>query len=101
METQKVDIMEVILKEELQIPLTIEEQSSFKTIDEESKEMIRDLLNDNSYKEEILKIYDNILTKIQLMDICDKDLYIARCKDKIANLENPVDIDDNIAKIYK
>lgn len=101
METQKIDIIEVILKDELQIQLTREEQESFKTIDEESKDMIRDLLNDNSYKEEILKMCRKILTEIQLMDRKDRDLYEARCKDRIVNLENPVDIDVMVSKIYK
>ena len=101
METRKIDIMEVILKNDLKIPLTMQEEQLIQTIDEESKEMIRVLFNDDSYKEELIKMCNKIILKLKVSNIKDSDLFIARCMDKISNLENPTSISENIAKIYK
>lgn len=101
MDIEKIDIMEVILKSDLKIPLTIQEEKSIENIDEESKNMIRAVFNDYSYREELIKMCNKIILKLQSNSIKDSDLFIARCKDKIANIENPIDISKNISKIYK
>jgi len=87
MNREHIDIIEVFLKKDLDIPLTENEQMLLSSIDEETKESILKLVNSHSYIEELVKVMNKIKEKSIDLSLEEQQLINEKCKMKKQNLE--------------
>lgn len=59
------DLIEVILKQNLNIPLTDSELQWLDTIDDTTKNTVCDLIHDSSYYDEVLKLLDCLMKRAE------------------------------------
>lgn len=65
---KQIDLLEVVLKNKMNIPLTEEEQECLNNTDMEMQEAIKVLLNSGLYQEESNKMAEKIITKQTVKD---------------------------------
>lgn len=82
------DIIEVFLKKELDIFLTEEEENLFNIIDDDTRKTIFELLNSNSFIEEIINVVNNLKIKISKLPIEEQTIINQKCEEKIKKLLN-------------
>lgn len=82
----KFDIIEVMLKIQLKIPLTEEEEKWINNIDNDIKEATLIVLDDDSYADELLRSIHNILISIGSLSLEEQQYVKARCEEKIAKI---------------
>lgn len=82
----KFDIIEVMLKIQLKIPLTEEEKKWINNIDNDIKEATLIVLDDDSYADELLRSIHNILISIGSLSLEEQQYVKARCEEKIAKI---------------
>ena len=88
MNTQGIDLLEVILKEHLQIPLTELEENFLNIIDDEAKEAALLLINSSAFVDEITSLSDSIIKKASQLSQEQQDYIKMKCQKKIEELEN-------------
>lgn len=87
MNREHIDIIEVFLKKDLDIPLTANEQEWLSSIDEETKESVLILVNSYSYIEELVKVMNKIQEKSIDLPIEEQQVISEKCKIKKQDLE--------------
>lgn len=88
MSQNKFDIIELMIKKELAIPLTTTEQAYFDDLDDEIKNLTLMLTHDYSYRDEIIRVIENINLDPLTLSEPDKQSIKNRCNNKIKQLCN-------------
>lgn len=81
------DIIEVVLKQNIGIKLTEQEENYLKTIDDEVENTIMVLINDSSYLDEVIKLLDHIIQKSSNLPIDEQNVIKEKCIAKKIELE--------------
>lgn len=87
MKSQNFDVLEVILKNDLRLPLEKKEEEWLKQIDDETKESFIDLLNSPSFLEEIKDLSENIIAKSLKFTEEEQEIIRKKCEERIKQLE--------------
>ena len=87
MENGHIDIIEVFLKKDLDIPLTEKEKDNFEKMDNEDRETVFDLINSYSYIEELDRVMNNIKEKSSNLSISEQQEIFEKCEMKKQKLE--------------
>lgn len=87
MKLKSFDIIEVMLKKELKIPLSKEESEWLSQVDEETKESIKMIINESSYEDEIIRLMNHILEKSLTLPKEEQQYIKNRCYEKKKQLE--------------
>lgn len=87
MKLKSFDIIEVMLKKELKIPLSKEESEWLSQVDEETKESIKMIINESSYEDEIIRLMNHILEKSLTLPEEEQQYIKNRCCEKKKQLE--------------
>ena len=87
MKSQNFDVLEVILKNDLGIPLDEKEEEWLKLVDDEMKSSLFDLVNSQSFLEEIKNIVRNIIAKSSELSKEQQQTIKRKCEERIKKLE--------------
>lgn len=82
-----IDIFEVVLKKDMEIPLTQQEQIFLNSMDETVRDAVTELINNPSYIDEVEKNCRNIILKFKSSQE-EQDSVKKRCEEKIENLKS-------------
>lgn len=88
MGNKKIDIIEIALKEDLMISLEPEERTYLDSLDDEFKQEIFDLVNNENYVDEIEKIVDIIIKKASFLPQEQQTYIKEKCSSRINKLKH-------------
>lgn len=87
--TRELDIIEIVLKKDLKIPLNELEEKLFNNLDEQIKNDLFDLVNSSSFLDEIENVVENIIKKSYLLPPEEQNYIKTKCNEKIRKLKFP------------
>lgn len=88
MNTEHIDIIEVFLKKDLDIPLTETEKNWYDNMDDETKQSVFALVNNISYLEELIKVMEKIKSKAIHLPKEEQQKIQEKCEEKKHSLEH-------------
>jgi len=88
MEREHVDIVEVFLKKDLDIPLTEVEEKQFNSMDDDARQTLFELVNNSSYIEELVRLINKINNDSSSLPIEEHQIIQEKCDRKKQKLEN-------------
>ena len=87
--TSGLDMIEVVLKKDLKIPLNELEEKCLSNIDEQTKQEIFELVNNCAYLDEIKNLVEHIKKTSLFLSVEEQDYIKTKCEERIQNLEHP------------
>lgn len=82
MSNKKIDIIEIFIKNDLDIPLENEEIEWLNNLDDETKKAAIELINNNSYIDEIVKILNKIIIESKNLSDMEQENIKEKCEVK-------------------
>lgn len=89
MTNKKMDIIEIVLKEDLKILLDPEERTYLDSLDDVFKQEIFDLVNNENYIDEIEQLANTIIKKASLLPEEQQRYIKEKCSHRINKLKYP------------
>ena len=88
---KKLDIFEVVLKQDIGISLTPYERKFLENIDEEARNTIKELVNNESFLDEIEKTCEHIITESKLdeLSLSEQEKIKNKCEERIQKVKHP------------
>lgn len=86
---EKLDIFEIALKNDLEIPLNSSEKEMLTHMDEDVKQEIYDLINNIAFLDELETITKNIIRKSADLSEEEQKYIRMKCQKRICNLTHP------------
>lgn len=87
--TSGFDMIEIVLKKDLKIPLDDLEEKWLSHIDEQIKNELFDLVNNSVFLDEIKEVIEHIVRKSVTLPKEQQDYIKAKCQERIQKLEFP------------
>jgi len=92
---KKIDILEIILKEDLKILLDDDEKKQLDSLDQEFILELIDLVNNVDYVDEIERIATKIAKKSSLLPIDQQDYIKRKCLERVNSLKKQTILPDS------
>lgn len=88
---KKLDVFEVVLKQDIGIPLTPYEKHFLDNIDGEVKNTIKELVGNESFLDEIEKTCEHIIIESQLegLSLIEQEKIKNKCEERIQRVKHP------------
>lgn len=87
MKEKAFDLIEVVLKKELEIPLSSSEQKYLLNIDDIALEVVKTVIEESSYKDEVLRLINSILEESSSLPLEQRKNIENKCNQKKLQLE--------------
>lgn len=89
MKPQGFDIIEIVLKKDLQLPLTPVEETELSNMDNEVIEELLKLVNSSIFLEDVTQLTERIIKEAKLLSIDEQEYIKTKCEERIKKLKYP------------
>lgn len=86
MSKERVDILEVLIKNKIAIPFTESEKKCFDNIDDDTRNTIYELIDSGAYNEEFIKTLKSIIEKSKGLSKEEYEYIVNKCEKEIEHL---------------
>lgn len=98
MKESSLDLLEVVLKDDLKIPLSMNEKELLEQFDDEIKKSALAVIEEGSYFDETLKLINKIIDDASSLSNEEQKIIKIKCQNKIETMEKRFDSINYLSK---